>query len=141
LLMMCFIEVFVVGFHDVGYALPLPRNLIHVLTYPYQSCALFSAITYTPLQQLNGIRAVALSSKNLVSAGAKVGGSLPSLKSFSCLFVVYDGLTTVQALVCWDWRTGVRSCILGNRRRSTSECRSYRVRFVSTFHSLRLLIL
>jgi hypothetical protein len=43
---------------------------------------LFSAITYTPLQQLaghlNGIRAVALSSKNLVSAGAdKVGSSLP----------------------------------------------------------------
>jgi pyrimidine and pyridine-specific 5'-nucleotidase len=35
---------------------------------------LFSAITYTPLQQLaghlNGIRAVAVSAKNLVSAGA-----------------------------------------------------------------------
>lgn len=34
---------------------------------------LFSSLTYTPLQQLaghlNGIRAVALSSKNLVSAG------------------------------------------------------------------------
>lgn len=50
-----FLEVFVVGFHDVG--------RVH----------LFSSLTYTPLQQLaghlNGIRAVALSSKNLVSAG------------------------------------------------------------------------
>ncbi|KAJ8454761.1 hypothetical protein ONZ45_g19177 [Pleurotus djamor] len=49
-------EVFVVGFHDVG--------RVH----------LYSSLTYTPLQQLsghlNGIRAVALSSKTLVSAGA-----------------------------------------------------------------------
>ena len=47
---------------------------------------LFSSLTFTPLQQLaghlNGIRAVALSSKNLVSAGAD------------------------KALVCWDWRSG-----------------------------------
>ncbi|KAG6331826.1 hypothetical protein ID866_7263 [Astraeus odoratus] len=61
-------EVFVVGFHDVG--------RVH----------LFSSVTFTPLQQLaghlNGIRAVALSSRNLVSAGAD------------------------KALVCWDWRAG-----------------------------------
>ncbi|KAJ7631773.1 WD40-repeat-containing domain protein [Mycena rosella] len=60
-------EVFV-GFHDVG--------RVH----------LFTAITYTPLQQLagllNSIRAVALSAKNLVSAGAD------------------------KALVCWDWHAG-----------------------------------
>lgn len=47
---------------------------------------LYSSLTFAPLQQLaghlNGIRAVALSSKNLVSAGAD------------------------KALVCWDWRTG-----------------------------------
>ncbi|KAF8223235.1 hypothetical protein L208DRAFT_1317814 [Tricholoma matsutake] len=63
-------EVFVVGFHDVG--------RVH----------LFSSLTFTPLQQLaghlNGIRAVALSSKNLVSAGAD------------------------KALVCWDWRAGTK---------------------------------
>lgn len=49
---------------------------------------LFSSLTFTPLQQLaghlNGIRAVALSSKNLVSAGAD------------------------KALVCWDWRAGTK---------------------------------
>ncbi|KAJ7068372.1 hypothetical protein C8F01DRAFT_978639 [Mycena amicta] len=70
-------EVFVVGFHDVG--------RVH----------LFSAITYTPLQQLaghlNGIRAVALSSKNLVSAGAD------------------------KALVCWDWRTGTKIVRFGQQ--------------------------
>lgn len=46
------------GFHDVG--------RVH----------LFSSLTYTPLQQLaghlNGIRAVALTSKNLVSAGKQL---------------------------------------------------------------------
>ncbi|KAJ7779175.1 hypothetical protein B0H16DRAFT_1300302 [Mycena metata] len=70
-------EVFVVGFHDVG--------RVH----------LFSAITYTPLQQLaghlNGIRAVALSSKNLVSAGAD------------------------KALVCWDWRAGSKIVRFGQQ--------------------------
>ncbi|KAJ7767989.1 hypothetical protein DFH07DRAFT_915571 [Mycena maculata] len=70
-------EVFVVGFHDVG--------RVH----------LFSAITYTPLQQLaghlNGIRAVALSAKNLVSAGAD------------------------KALVCWDWRAGSKIVRFGQQ--------------------------
>ncbi|CAK5279855.1 unnamed protein product [Mycena citricolor] len=70
-------EVFVVGFHDVG--------RVH----------LFSAITYTPLQQLaghlNGIRAVAMSSKNLVSAGAD------------------------KALVCWDWRAGSKIVRFGQQ--------------------------
>ncbi|KAF8584645.1 hypothetical protein K439DRAFT_1410889 [Ramaria rubella] len=63
-------EVFVVGFHDVG--------RVH----------LFSSVTFNPLQQLQGhlygIRAVALSSKYLVSAGAD------------------------KALVCWAWRTGTK---------------------------------
>ncbi|KAJ6498518.1 hypothetical protein C8R47DRAFT_971816, partial [Mycena vitilis] len=72
-------EVFVVGFHDVG--------RVH----------LFSAITYTPLQQLaghlNGIRAVAMSSKNLVSAGADKAG----------------------ALVCWDWRAGSKIVRFGQQ--------------------------
>jgi pyrimidine and pyridine-specific 5'-nucleotidase len=55
---------------------------------------LFSSLTFTPLQQLaghlNGIRAVALSSRNLVSAGAD------------------------KALVCWDWRAGTKivRCVL-----------------------------
>ncbi|THU89940.1 hypothetical protein K435DRAFT_821256 [Dendrothele bispora CBS 962.96] len=70
-------EVFVVGFHDVG--------RVH----------LFSSLTYTPLQQLaghlNGIRAVALSSKNLVSAGAD------------------------KALVCWDWRSGTKIVRFGQQ--------------------------
>ncbi|KIY61431.1 hypothetical protein CYLTODRAFT_427543 [Cylindrobasidium torrendii FP15055 ss-10] len=70
-------EVFVVGFHDVG--------RVH----------LFSSLTYTPLQQLSGhlhgIRAVALSSKNLVSAGAD------------------------KALVCWDWRSGSRIVRFGQQ--------------------------
>ncbi|KAJ2918091.1 hypothetical protein MD484_g2321, partial [Candolleomyces efflorescens] len=69
-------EVFVVGFHDVG--------RVH----------LFSSVTFTPLQQLaghlNGIRAVALSSKNLVSAGAD------------------------KALVCWDWRAGTKILVAGS---------------------------
>lgn len=70
-------EVFVVGFHDVG--------RVH----------LFSSVTFTPLQQLaghlNGIRAVALSSKNLVSAGAD------------------------KALVCWDWRAGAKIVRFGQQ--------------------------
>ncbi|KZT03667.1 uncharacterized protein LAESUDRAFT_659262 [Laetiporus sulphureus 93-53] len=70
-------EVFVVGFHDVG--------RVH----------LFSSLTFQPLQQLaghlNGIRAVALSSKNLVSAGAD------------------------KALVCWDWRTGTKIVRFGQQ--------------------------
>ncbi|KAL1669902.1 hypothetical protein GGF50DRAFT_43416 [Schizophyllum commune] len=70
-------EVFVVGFHDVG--------RVH----------LFSSITFSPLQQLaghlNGIRAVALSSKNLVSAGAD------------------------KALVCWDWRAGTKIVRFGQQ--------------------------
>ncbi|KAI0273050.1 hypothetical protein BGY98DRAFT_999687 [Russula aff. rugulosa BPL654] len=70
-------EVFVVGFHDVG--------RVH----------LFSSVTFHPLQQLaghlNGIRAVALSSKNLVSAGAD------------------------KALVCWDWRAGTKVVRFGQQ--------------------------
>ncbi|GJE92401.1 F-box and WD40 domain-containing protein [Phanerochaete sordida] len=70
-------EVFVVGFHDVG--------RVH----------LFSSLTFTPLQQLaghlNGIRAVALSSRNLVSAGAD------------------------KALVCWDWRSGSKIVRFGQQ--------------------------
>ncbi|KZV83567.1 hypothetical protein EXIGLDRAFT_777445 [Exidia glandulosa HHB12029] len=70
-------EVFVVGFHDVG--------RVHV----------FSSVTYTPLQQLQGhlygIRAVALSSKYCVSAGAD------------------------KALVCWDWRAGSKIVRFGQQ--------------------------
>ncbi|EJD41852.1 hypothetical protein AURDEDRAFT_115296 [Auricularia subglabra TFB-10046 SS5] len=70
-------EVFVVGFHDVG--------RVHV----------FSSVTYTPLQQLQGhlygIRAVALSSKYCVSAGAD------------------------KALVCWDWRAGTKIVRFGQQ--------------------------
>ena len=70
-------EVFVVGFHDVG--------RVH----------LYSSLTFSPLQQLaghlNGIRAVALSSRNLVSAGAD------------------------KALVCWDWRSGSKIVRFGQQ--------------------------
>ena len=56
---------------------------------------LYSSVTFTPLQQLsghlNGIRAVALSSKNLVSAGAD------------------------KALVCWDWRAGTKIVRFGQQ--------------------------
>lgn len=56
---------------------------------------MFSSLTFTPLQQLaghlNGIRAVALSSKNLVSAGAD------------------------KALVCWDWRAGTKIVRFGQQ--------------------------
>jgi pyrimidine and pyridine-specific 5'-nucleotidase len=70
-------EVFVVGFHDVG--------RVHV----------FSSITFAPIQQLaghlNGIRAVALSRQNLVSAGAD------------------------KAVVCWDWRKGTKIVRFGQQ--------------------------
>ncbi|KAH0828736.1 hypothetical protein J3R83DRAFT_3157 [Lanmaoa asiatica] len=56
---------------------------------------LFSSVTFTPIQQLaghlNGIRAVALSSRNLVSAGAD------------------------KALVCWDWRAGTKIVRFGQQ--------------------------
>jgi pyrimidine and pyridine-specific 5'-nucleotidase len=56
---------------------------------------LFSSVTFTPLQHLaghlNGIRAVALSSRNLVSAGAD------------------------KALVCWDWRAGTKIVRFGQQ--------------------------
>lgn len=56
---------------------------------------MYSSLTFTPLQQLaghlNGIRAVALSSKNLVSAGAD------------------------KALVCWDWRAGTKVVRFGQQ--------------------------
>ena len=52
-------------------------------------------MTFSPLQQLaghlNGIRAVALSSRNLVSAGAD------------------------KALVCWDWRAGSKIVRFGQQ--------------------------
>ena len=52
-------------------------------------------MTFTPLQRLaghlNGIRAVALSSKVLVSAGAD------------------------KAVVCWDWRKGVKIVRFGQQ--------------------------
>lgn len=71
------VEVFVAGFHDVG--------RVH----------LYSSVTFNPLQQLaghlNGIRAVALSSRSLVSAGAD------------------------KALVCWDWRTGMKIVRFGQQ--------------------------
>ena len=68
------------------FALPtLPNSRVH----------LFSSLTFTPLQQLaghlNGIRAVALSSRNLVSAGAD------------------------KALVCWDWRAGSKIVRFGQQ--------------------------
>lgn len=62
---------------------------------PCSKVHLFSSITYDPLQQLaghlNGIRAVALSSENLVSAGAD------------------------KALVCWDWRKGTKIVRFGQQ--------------------------
>ena len=62
---------------------------------PPRRVHLFSSLTFTPLQQLaghlNGIRAVALSSKNLVSAGAD------------------------KALVCWDWRAGTKIVRFGQQ--------------------------
>ena len=64
---------------------PPPNSRVH----------LFSSLTFTPLQQLaghlNGIRAVALSSRNLVSAGAD------------------------KALVCWDWRAGSKIVRFGQQ--------------------------
>jgi pyrimidine and pyridine-specific 5'-nucleotidase len=69
--------VFVAGFHDIG--------RVHV----------YSALTLAPLQQLsghlNGIRAVALSARTLVSAGAD------------------------KALVVWDWRAGTKVVRFGQQ--------------------------
>ena len=94
-------EVFVVGFHDVGcqcvllfFSILLFFNLIGFFfdSSPKQPR---SPLTFTPLQQLaghlNGIRAVALSSRNLVSAGAD------------------------KALVCWDWRAGTKIVRFGQQ--------------------------
>ena len=62
---------------------------------PNSRVHLFSSLTFAPLQQLaghlNGIRAVALSSRNLVSAGAD------------------------KALVCWDWRAGSKIVRFGQQ--------------------------
>ena len=83
-------EVFVVGFHDVGcvfFWVCFFKEVLMMVEWN-RRVHLFSSLTFTPLQQLaghlNGIRAVALSSKNLVSAGAD------------------------KALVCWDWRAGTK---------------------------------
>lgn len=69
-------------------------SIIHLYCY-ISRVHLFSSLTFTPLQQLaghlNGIRAVALSSKNLVSAGAD------------------------KALVCWDWRAGTKIVRFGQQ--------------------------
>ncbi|CAE6428501.1 unnamed protein product [Rhizoctonia solani] len=70
-------EVLVAGFHDVG------------------RVQLFSTVTWQPIQTLQGhlygIRAVALSPKYLVSAGAD------------------------KALVCWDWRAGQKIVRFGQQ--------------------------
>ncbi|PVF92570.1 hypothetical protein CPB86DRAFT_717233 [Serendipita vermifera] len=70
-------EVFAVGYHDIG--------RVH----------LFSSVTYNPLQQVSGhlygIRAVALSPKHLISAGAD------------------------KALVCWNWRSGEKIVRFGQQ--------------------------
>ncbi|KAG6860348.1 hypothetical protein C0995_012417 [Termitomyces sp. Mi166 len=70
-------------------------NQTRKVSLPTSRVHLFSSLTFTPLQQLaghlNGIRAVALSSKNLVSAGAD------------------------KALVCWDWRLGTKIVRFGQQ--------------------------
>jgi len=86
----------VVGFHDVGYVHRVAYHHTYWSNHSFYSRVhLFSSVTFTPLQQLaghlNGIRAVALSSKNLVSAGAD------------------------KALVCWDWRTGTKIVRFGQQ--------------------------
>ena len=67
----------------------------NLLTFTPSRVHLFSSLTFSPLQQLaghlNGIRAVALSSRNLVSAGAD------------------------KALVCWDWRAGTKIVRFGQQ--------------------------
>lgn len=134
---------FVVGFHDVGCAYSpsstcIPRRLIFLCRRVH----LFSSLTFAPLQQLaghlNGIRAVALSSTNLVSAGAD------------------------KALVCWDWRAGSKivryvssavwigragklmMIVIGsvNRRQSASVCSSLRAvaKRASASSVLRLMV-
>ena len=88
-------EVFVVGFHDVGWVIPFFSCFGSSLIRQDSRVHLFSSLTFNPLQQLaghlNGIRAVALSSKNLVSAGAD------------------------KALVCWDWRAGTKIVRFGQQ--------------------------
>jgi pyrimidine and pyridine-specific 5'-nucleotidase len=88
-------EVFVVGFHDVGYVSSPLSSFEFLMSPSHSRVHLFSSLTFTPLQQLaghlNGIRAVALSSKNLVSAGAD------------------------KALVCWDWRAGTKIVRFGQQ--------------------------
>lgn len=90
------------GFMTLGsffFSLSLPFSLVSDWTFnplPLNSRVhLFSSLTFTPLQQLaghlNGIRAVALSSRNLVSAGAD------------------------KALVCWDWRAGSKIVRFGQQ--------------------------
>ncbi|KAI0826683.1 hypothetical protein BC628DRAFT_1410262 [Trametes gibbosa] len=72
-----------------------PVSCVDFLAEEGDRVHLFSSLTFTPLQQLaghlNGIRAVALSSKNLVSAGAD------------------------KALVCWDWRAGTKIVRFGQQ--------------------------
>jgi pyrimidine and pyridine-specific 5'-nucleotidase len=98
-------EVFVVGFHDVGCVLFFPpffsvlflflTRLLNPPPKKNRRVHVFSSLTFIPLQQLaghlNGIRAVALSSRNLVSAGAD------------------------KALVCWDWRAGSKIVRFGQQ--------------------------
>lgn len=90
-----------------GFCRRIPRRRVNdVLTHIIRrerltTCTLFrrvhlySSVTFNPLQQLaghlNGIRAVALSSRNLVSAGAD------------------------KALVCWDWRSGTKIVRFGQQ--------------------------
>ena len=86
-------EVFAVGFHDLGYVwFLLFPPFINML---YSRVHLFSSLTFEPLQTLQGhlygIKAIALSSKYLVSAGAD------------------------KALVCWDWRKGEKIVKFGQQ--------------------------
>ncbi|KAI9441365.1 hypothetical protein H4582DRAFT_2206492 [Lactarius indigo] len=72
-----------------------PVSCVDFLLEEGRRVHLFSSVTFNPLQQLaghlNGIRAVALSAKNLVSAGAD------------------------KALVCWDWRAGTKIVRFGQQ--------------------------
>lgn len=87
-------EVFAVGFHDIGSVLCCFAQP-SVLTNNRSRVHLFSSVTYNPLQQvqghLNGIKAIALSSKHLISAGAD------------------------KALVAWDWRAGTKIVRFGQQ--------------------------
>lgn len=92
-----YVETFVVGFHDVGYVSrsATPLCIVSLFRYIDRRVHVFSSITFAPLQQLsghlNGIRAVALSSRHLVSAGAD------------------------KALVVWDWRAGAKLVRFGQQ--------------------------